>query len=85
MIGGAGFPRAATLYKYSEGKKVEESPCTVLGLSVEFIELRDGVGQYPAAVVELPDGWLRSVSVDLVKLGPAPVAFPSHPSEAGPA
>jgi len=53
------------------GKKV---PCLWLAWSTQWEELRDGVGQYPVALVEIETG-------EVVVLNPADIRFPRTPSE----
>lgn len=37
------------------------------GFSVEYEELRDGVGNYPVAIVELPGGKVETFLLNLIK------------------
>ena len=53
--------RKAIAEIHGDDKQLHAVPCTVLAWSIDFEELRDGIGHYPVAIVETPSGLVRVV------------------------
>ena len=65
-------PRKVVVYEYKKAEKakhfekVSVGHGTLLDFGIDFEELMNGVGQYSTAIVEMPDGSVRNVPVELI-------------------
>jgi hypothetical protein len=44
------------------------TPAILLAWGSNFEELRDGVGQYPVGICQMPDGQIRIVHCELIRV-----------------
>lgn len=59
--------RSIRVFKPEGSGMVFDSDAVFHGFSTDFEELRDGVGQFPVAIVEFPDGSLDARPLRLVR------------------
>ena len=60
--------RKVIVYEYQppEGQKVAVGRGLLLQFGCDFEECQDGVGNYTTAVVEMPDGEVKNVPVEMI-------------------